>query len=57
MTVADVKKMFPDSKKPFEDLCKKFCVVFDIEITGIKAKIFQENYIVKVNAQHLKTVL
>lgn len=45
MTVADVKRMFPYSKTPFEDLCKKYCVVFDIEITGIKAKIFQENYI------------
>lgn len=29
----------------FDDLCKKYCVVCDIYFDGLKAKIYQENYI------------
>lgn len=29
----------------FDDLCKKYCVVCDIYFEGLKAKIYQENYI------------
>ena len=44
-TVEEIKNMFPYSDKPFEELCKKYCVVFDVEFTNIQSKIQFENYI------------
>lgn len=44
-TVEEIKNMFHYSDKPFEELCKKYCVVFDVEFTNIQSKIQFENYI------------
>lgn len=44
-TVQDIKKMYPNSKKPFEEFCNHYCAVFDIEFTGLKSKVFQDNYL------------
>lgn len=44
-SVREIKRMFPESKKPFEDFINKFCSVFDIEFIGFKSKVFQDNYL------------
>lgn len=44
-SMQDIKQMFSYSDKPFDELCKKYCVVCDIEFVGLKAKIYHENYI------------
>lgn len=44
-SMQDIKKMFAYSDKPFDELCKKYCVVCDIEFIGLKPKVYYENYI------------
>ncbi len=44
-SIKDIKKMFPESKQPFDDFINKFCSVFDIEFTGLKSKVYQDNYL------------
>lgn len=43
--VEELKKMFPYSNKPLDELCKKYCVVFDVEFIGLQSSIQYENYI------------
>lgn len=44
-SVEQLKNMFPYSNNPLDELCKKYCVVFDVEFTGLQSKINYENYI------------
>ena len=44
-SVEEIKKMFPFSNNPFEELCKRYCVLFDVEFTNIQSSVPYENYI------------
>lgn len=44
-SVEEIKRMFPYSKNPLDELCKKYCVVFDVEFTNLQSSIQYENYI------------
>ena len=50
----DLRKMFSWSDKPLDELCKKFCVVFDVVFEGLQSKISYENYISESKCQTLE---
>jgi hypothetical protein len=50
----DLKRMFEWSDKPLDELCKRFCVVFDVVFEGLQSKISYENYISESKCQTLE---
>ena len=52
-TGEQLKQMFPYTDKPLDELCKKYCVVFDVEFIGLQSSIQYENYISESKCQTL----
>lgn len=48
------KEVYPESFEEFESLVEKYCLLFDIRLTGVQAKITQDNYISQSKCRNLE---